>query len=205
MAREHVRSARYAAAVGVTAGGDRGGTNVREGDQEGSPARSLSQGRERYDLWATSYGRTRVLLLTLCHCLPPGCSPRPSPPAAGDSPRTLASSSSLSTSHRVPPAARGIYTTPPSLSSRPEPRLAVVICRPLLAPTSILRSSCRQPGRCPSAGATAGSVARPVLHVALPLTRPHAQASATFPENTLASFEKAIRDGAEGIESGISP
>lgn len=44
----------------------------------------------------------------------------------------------------------------------------------------------------------------PVLHVAQPLTRPHAQASATFPENTLASFEKAIRDGAEGIESGIS-
>lgn len=29
------------------------------------------------------------------------------------------------------------------------------------------------------------------------------QASASFPENTLASFEKAIRDGAEGIESGI--
>ena len=42
-------------------------------------------------------------------------------------------------------------------------------------------------------------------HVAQPLTRRHAQASATFPENTLASFEKAIRDGAEGIESGISP
>jgi len=29
------------------------------------------------------------------------------------------------------------------------------------------------------------------------------QASAAFPENTLASFEAAIRDGAEGIESGI--
>lgn len=28
------------------------------------------------------------------------------------------------------------------------------------------------------------------------------QASAAFPENTLASFEAAIRDGAEGIESG---
>lgn len=28
------------------------------------------------------------------------------------------------------------------------------------------------------------------------------QASATFPENTLASFERAIRDGSEGIESG---
>lgn len=28
------------------------------------------------------------------------------------------------------------------------------------------------------------------------------QASATFPENTLASFEAAMRDGAEGIESG---
>jgi phosphatidylglycerol phospholipase C len=30
------------------------------------------------------------------------------------------------------------------------------------------------------------------------------QASAVYPENTLASFEAAIRDGAEGIESGIS-
>lgn len=29
------------------------------------------------------------------------------------------------------------------------------------------------------------------------------KASARFPENTLASFEAAIRDGAEGIESGI--
>jgi hypothetical protein len=29
------------------------------------------------------------------------------------------------------------------------------------------------------------------------------KASAQFPENTLASFEAAIRDGAEGIESGI--
>jgi glycerophosphoryl diester phosphodiesterase len=28
------------------------------------------------------------------------------------------------------------------------------------------------------------------------------QASAAYPENTLASFEAAIRDGAEGIESG---
>lgn len=28
------------------------------------------------------------------------------------------------------------------------------------------------------------------------------QASAAFPENTLASFEAAIRDGSEGIESG---
>jgi hypothetical protein len=30
------------------------------------------------------------------------------------------------------------------------------------------------------------------------------QASAAYPENTLASFQAAIRDGAEGIESGIS-
>jgi hypothetical protein len=30
------------------------------------------------------------------------------------------------------------------------------------------------------------------------------QASAAYPENTLASFEAAISDGAEGIESGIS-
>ncbi|KAG2369738.1 hypothetical protein BDR07DRAFT_1388211 [Suillus spraguei] len=29
------------------------------------------------------------------------------------------------------------------------------------------------------------------------------QASAAFPENTLASFEAAINDGADGIESGI--
>jgi phosphatidylglycerol phospholipase C len=29
------------------------------------------------------------------------------------------------------------------------------------------------------------------------------QASAAYPENTLGSFEAAIRDGAEGIESGI--
>lgn len=29
------------------------------------------------------------------------------------------------------------------------------------------------------------------------------QASVAYPENTLASFEAAIRDGAEGIESGI--
>ena len=28
------------------------------------------------------------------------------------------------------------------------------------------------------------------------------QASAAFPENTLASFERAIRDGSEGVESG---
>ncbi|KAI9000730.1 hypothetical protein BD414DRAFT_11177 [Trametes punicea] len=32
----------------------------------------------------------------------------------------------------------------------------------------------------------------------------HRGASAAFPENTLASFERAIRDGAEGIESGVS-
>ncbi|KAF9809831.1 hypothetical protein IEO21_07231 [Rhodonia placenta] len=31
----------------------------------------------------------------------------------------------------------------------------------------------------------------------------HRGASAAFPENTLASFEKAIRDGAEGIESDV--
>ncbi|KAI0921195.1 hypothetical protein AcW2_006246 [Taiwanofungus camphoratus] len=31
----------------------------------------------------------------------------------------------------------------------------------------------------------------------------HRGASASFPENTLASFEKAIRDGAEGIESDV--
>ena len=37
-----------------------------------------------------------------------------------------------------------------------------------------------------------------------PLTRPTLQASAAYPENTLASFEAAMRDGAEGIESGIS-
>jgi glycerophosphoryl diester phosphodiesterase len=30
------------------------------------------------------------------------------------------------------------------------------------------------------------------------------QASSAFPENTLAGFQAAIRDGAEGIESGIS-
>ena len=29
------------------------------------------------------------------------------------------------------------------------------------------------------------------------------QASAAYPENTIASFQAAIRDGAEGIESGI--
>lgn len=28
------------------------------------------------------------------------------------------------------------------------------------------------------------------------------QASAAFPENTIASFERAIRDGSEGLESG---
>jgi len=28
------------------------------------------------------------------------------------------------------------------------------------------------------------------------------QASAVYPENTVASFEAAMRDGAEGIESG---
>ncbi|KDR84084.1 hypothetical protein GALMADRAFT_696724 [Galerina marginata CBS 339.88] len=32
----------------------------------------------------------------------------------------------------------------------------------------------------------------------------HRGASSRFPENTLASFEAAIRDGSEGIESGIS-
>ena len=31
----------------------------------------------------------------------------------------------------------------------------------------------------------------------------HRGASAAFPENTLVSFEAAIRDGAEGIESGM--
>lgn len=31
------------------------------------------------------------------------------------------------------------------------------------------------------------------------------QASAAFPENTLASFEAAIKDGAEGIETGALP
>jgi len=38
---------------------------------------------------------------------------------------------------------------------------------------------------------------------ALPECWGHRGASATFPENTLASFEKAIRDGAEGIESDV--
>lgn len=30
----------------------------------------------------------------------------------------------------------------------------------------------------------------------------HRGASAAYPENTIASFERAIRDGAEGLESG---
>ena len=38
----------------------------------------------------------------------------------------------------------------------------------------------------------------------LALLTPFMQASAAYPENTLASFEAAIRDGAEGLESGIS-
>lgn len=37
-----------------------------------------------------------------------------------------------------------------------------------------------------------------------PFVLTRVQASASFPENTLASFEAAMRDGAEGIESGIS-
>ncbi|KNE90067.1 hypothetical protein PSTG_16472 [Puccinia striiformis f. sp. tritici PST-78] len=38
---------------------------------------------------------------------------------------------------------------------------------------------------------------------ALPLCWGHRGASATFPENTLSSFEAAIKDGAEGIESDV--
>jgi hypothetical protein len=40
---------------------------------------------------------------------------------------------------------------------------------------------------------------------ALPECWGHRGASAVFPENTLASFEAAMRDGAEGIESGRVP
>ncbi|KAF5364071.1 hypothetical protein D9756_000161 [Leucocoprinus leucothites] len=47
------------------------------------------------------------------------------------------------------------------------------------------------------------SVVVPVTRV-LPDCWGHRGASSRFPENTLASFEAAIRDGAEGIESGIS-
>lgn len=53
-----------------------------------------------------------------------------------------------------------------------------------------------------TAGATVECV---VLQRAAPdLTNTTTQASSRFPENTLASFEAAMRDGAEGIESGIS-
>ncbi|EIW61590.1 PLC-like phosphodiesterase [Trametes versicolor FP-101664 SS1] len=38
---------------------------------------------------------------------------------------------------------------------------------------------------------------------ALPECWGHRGASAAFPENTLASFERAFRDGAEGIESDV--
>lgn len=46
---------------------------------------------------------------------------------------------------------------------------------------------------------------RPVMNQprALPECWGHRGASAAFPENTLASFEAAIRDGAEGIESDV--
>ncbi|KAK7062204.1 GP-PDE domain-containing protein, partial [Favolaschia claudopus] len=49
------------------------------------------------------------------------------------------------------------------------------------------------------------SVRRSVMSSArtLPDCWGHRGASARFPENTIASFEAAIRDGAEGIESGI--
>ena len=43
----------------------------------------------------------------------------------------------------------------------------------------------------------------PMLRANERLTHPASQASAAYPENTLASFEAAMRDGAEGIESGI--
>lgn len=43
-----------------------------------------------------------------------------------------------------------------------------------------------------------------LTHSRCPLEITHTQASAAFPENTLASFERAIRDGAEAIESGES-
>ncbi|CCM01748.1 uncharacterized protein FIBRA_03814 [Fibroporia radiculosa] len=39
--------------------------------------------------------------------------------------------------------------------------------------------------------------------ISLPECWGHRGASAAYPENTLASFEKAIRDGAEGIESDV--
>lgn len=58
-----------------------------------------------------------------------------------------------------------------------------------------------------NAGATAGYVLVYVLCLCAPIFasaygRATHQASAAFPENTLASFEAAIRDGSEGIESG---
>ncbi|KAG6861958.1 hypothetical protein C0995_009142 [Termitomyces sp. Mi166 len=46
------------------------------------------------------------------------------------------------------------------------------------------------------------TVAQKLEERALPECWGHRGASARFPENTLASFEAAIRDGAEGIESG---
>ena len=61
-----------------------------------------------------------------------------------------------------------------------------------------------------SVGVTAGYVISPMhTHTHLELIKDvriySTQASAAFPENTLASFEAAIKDGAEGIETGTLP
>ncbi|GAA6020137.1 hypothetical protein JCM10207_006270 [Rhodosporidiobolus poonsookiae] len=60
-----------------------------------------------------------------------------------------------------------------------------------------------------STAAASSSSSRPALtprklsREQVPLCWGHRGASAAFPENTLASFEAAIRDGAEGIESDV--
>lgn len=40
------------------------------------------------------------------------------------------------------------------------------------------------------------------LSLVLHQHRGHRGASAAYPENTIASFDRAVRDGSEGIESG---
>lgn len=102
----------------------------------------------------------------------------------------------------------------PLRSRFPLPRFAFPL-RTIMSTTRSFPGEPAAPPFCPSfmtlltavqnAGVTAEYVAPEGANGvdAHPLTC-HPQASAAFPENTLASFEAAIKDGAEGIESGIS-
>ncbi|THH18212.1 hypothetical protein EW146_g2729, partial [Bondarzewia mesenterica] len=88
------------------------------------------------------------------------------------------------------------------LVGRPGARAGVARILSLSSLTSSLPLTIRAPSPSSTSTIPFFSMSKPMSRV-LPECWGHRGASAAFPENTLASFDAAIRDGAEGIESDV--